>query len=136
MGEAMRHQGVEALEVEERLDVAAAGGIAVVDGREIGAEGATELGAVGEHLHEGLADEARVHVGVIEPLRQAMAHGILEPVLAQDGRVDEAPERRLVAHGLLGLLAQIGPDRVDGRNVGPLGHARFGCHVPLLRGAV
>ena len=50
VGEAMRDEGVEALEVEQRLDVAAAGGIAVVDGREIGAEGPAELGAIGEHL--------------------------------------------------------------------------------------
>ena len=54
VGEAVRDEGVEALEVEQRLDVAAAGGIAIVDGGEIGAEGPAELGAIGEHLREGL----------------------------------------------------------------------------------
>ena len=131
----MRDERMEALEVEQRLDVAAAGGIAVVDGGEIGAEGAAELGAIGEHLREGLGDQPGIDVGVIEPLRQAVAHGVLEPVLAQDGRIDEAAERRLVAHGLLGLLAQLRPDRVDGSDVGPLGRARLGCHVSLLRPA-
>ena len=40
--------------------------------------------------------EPGIDVGMIEPLRQAMAHRVLEPVLAQDGRIDEATERRLV----------------------------------------
>src|SRR2546423_13371207 len=66
MGEAMRHQSVESLEVEERLDVAAAGGIAVVDGREIGAGGATELGAGGGDPPERLGGEGPGHVGGVE----------------------------------------------------------------------
>ena len=132
----MRDEGVEALEVEQRLDVAAAGGIAVVDGGEIGAEGAAELGVVGQHLREGLGDQPGVDVGVIEPLRQAVAHGILEAVLAQDGGIDEAAERRLAAHDLLGLAAQLRPDRVDGGDVGPLGRARLASHGLSPRAAV
>jgi hypothetical protein len=44
VGKAVRDERMEALEVEQGLDVAAAGGIAVVDGGEVGAKGAAELG--------------------------------------------------------------------------------------------
>ena len=95
VGEAMRDERVEALEVEQRLDVARAGGIAVVDGGQVGAERAAELGVIRQHLREGFGDQAGVHIGMVEPLRQAVAHGILEALLAQDGGVDEAAQRRL-----------------------------------------
>ena len=44
MGEAMGLDGVEALEVEHRLDEARAGGIAVEDRDDVGAEGLGEVG--------------------------------------------------------------------------------------------
>jgi hypothetical protein len=132
MGEAMRHQGVEALEIEQRLDIAAARRIAVVDGGEVGAERAAQLGMVGEHLGKRLGDQACVDIGMIEPLRQAMAHRVLEPVLAQDGRIDEAAERRFLADDVIGFAAQLRPDRIHGSDLGLLGRARFRSHVSLL----
>ena len=56
--EAMRDEGVEALEVEQRLDVARARRIAVAHGGEVGAEGAAQLGPGGKHLREGLRRSA------------------------------------------------------------------------------
>ena len=32
-----------------------------------------------QHLREGLADQAGIDIGMVEPLRQAMADGILQP---------------------------------------------------------
>ena len=134
--EAMRDERVEALEVEQRLDVAAAGRIAIVDGGEIGPERAAELRLVVQHLREGLADQAGIDVGMVQPLRQAMADGILQPLLAEDGRIEEAAERGLVARRLLGLAADFLPDRVDGGDVGPLASCAM-CAPCLLswRGA-
>ena len=128
----MGDEGMEALEVEQWLDVAAAGGIAVVDSSEIGAKGPTELGAIGQHLGEGFGDEPGIDVGVIEPLRQPVAHDILEPLLAQDCRVDEAPECGLVAGDVFRFVAQLRPDRIHCGNTGPLGRARLGRHIALL----
>ena len=79
VGEAVRDERVEAFEVEQRLDIAAAGGIAIVDGGKVGAERAAELGLVAQHLREGLADQPGIDVGMVEPLRQAMADGLLQP---------------------------------------------------------
>ena len=42
VGQAVRLDGVEALEVEDRLDIAVAGGVAVVDGRDVGAHGVAD----------------------------------------------------------------------------------------------
>src|SRR5262245_54252826 len=128
MREAVRDQRVEALEVEQGLDVAAAGRVAVVDGGEIRTKRPTELPTVGQYLAESLGDQAGVHIGMVEPLRQAMADGILKAVLAQDGRVDEPGERRLAAHDLLGLAAHLIPDRVDGGDADSLGPLRCASH--------
>ena len=131
VGEAMGDEGVEALEVEQRLDVARARRIAVAHGGEVGAERAAELRAGGEHLPEGLRDQAGVDVGMVEALRQAVAHGVLEAVLAEDGGVDEAGQRRLGAHRLLGLAPQLRPDGIDRRDVGDLGRLRCTSHAYL-----
>ena len=117
--EAVRDERVEALEVEQRLDVAAAGRIAVVDGGEIGAERAAELGlVVRAPARRSAPIRPGIDVGMVQPLRQAVADGVLQPLLAQDGRIDEAAERRLGAHRLLGLAPQLRPDRIDRGDAG------------------
>src|SRR5262245_15078617 len=135
VGKSMRDEGVETLEVEQRLDVALAGRIAIEHGGKIGAKGAAELGLLAQDLGEGLHDEAGVDVGMIEPLRQAVADGVFETGLAEDGGKDEATEGRLVGGDLLGLVAHRRPDGIDGGNVGPPGTQRFGSHGVLLRPA-
>jgi hypothetical protein len=131
--EAIGHQGMKALEVEQRLDIAAAGRIAVVDGGEIGAERRAQLRMVGQYLIEGLADQPGIDVRVVEALRQAMTDRVFQPWLAQDGCVDEPTERRLAARNLLGLFPHRRPDRVNGGDAGTLCHSRFRSHVSLLR---
>ena len=82
----MRDEGVEAFEVEQRLEVAAAGGVAVEHGGEVGAEDRAELLVAGEHRLERLIDEDGIDVGMVEPLGEAVADRVLETVMAQDGR--------------------------------------------------
>ena len=66
---------------------------------------------------------------MIEPLRQTVADRILEPVVAQDGRIDEAAERRLRRHRGLSLLADLRPDRVVCADLAVGRGTRPGCHL-------
>ena len=114
----MRDERVETFEVEQRLDVSAAGRIAIVDGRQIRAERAAKLRPVLKDLRKGLADQARIDVGMVQPLREAMADGILQPLLAENGRIQEAAEGGLAVRSLLRLAPDFLPDRINGRDVG------------------
>jgi hypothetical protein len=128
--EPVRDQGVETFEIEKRLDIALARRVAVAHRGQIGAERAAQLGVGVEDLAEGLGDQPGIDIGVVEALRQAVAHGILEAVLAEDGGVEEASERRLGAHGLICLAAQLRPEGVDGgesRDLGTLGCTSHVC---------
>src|SRR6185295_20370672 len=74
VGEPVGDERVEAFEVEQRLDIAAAGGIAIEHGGQVSAKGAPQLGLFAQHLRKGLADQAGIDIGMIEPLRQTMAN--------------------------------------------------------------
>src|SRR5262245_14716602 len=115
----MRDERVEALEVEQGFDVAAAGGIAIEHGGKIGAEGATELRLLAQDLCKSLADQTGVDVGMIEALGQAVADRLLQACLAEDGGKDEAPERGLVGGNLLGLVPHGRPNGIDRGDIGP-----------------
>ena len=132
MREAVRLDGVEALEVEHRLDEAGAGRVAVGDGEEVGAEGVADGGIGRERLAEGLADEVGRERRVAEPRRDAVGHRGFEGVVVEDHRQDEARQRRLLADRRLGLLTQLRPDGIDDagnfgrlRPCDDLGHARL-----------
>ena len=60
--------GVEALEIEHRLDEAAGRRIAVEGRDDVGAEDFAERGLVVERVAIGLADQLAGHVGMVEPL--------------------------------------------------------------------
>ena len=66
-----------------------------------------------ERLLIGLPDQLGRHVGMIEPLRHAMHDRGFERVVMQDGRIDEGRELGLAPHGLLGLVADARPNRID-----------------------
>src|SRR5690606_3809961 len=121
VGEAMGDEGVEALEIKEWLDIAAAGRITIVDGGEVGAERPSELRAAGEHVLKHLPDEPGIDVGVIEALGKTMADGVLQPLVTHHRRKDEAAEGRLGADRLLRLAAHLGPDRID------MGYSALSC---------
>ena len=81
----MRLDGVEALEVEHRLDEARGRGIAVEDGDDVGAEGLAEIGLVAQRLVIGLADQLGRQRRMVEPLGDAMHHRSL-PACRDAGR--------------------------------------------------
>jgi hypothetical protein len=105
-------QRVEAFEVEERLDIAMAGGIAIEDGRQIGPEDLSDLGLLRQHIMERLADQGRIHVRMIEALRQAMADRIIETIMREDRRVDEAAELTFRLDNILRFCPNRRPDRI------------------------
>ena len=49
---------------------------------------------------------------MLEPARQPMADGVLEPRMVEHGRIDEAGKRRLGRADLLGLAPHLAPDRI------------------------
>ena len=63
----MRLDGVETLEIEQRLDEAHAGRIAVGDRDDVGAERLPDGGVAREDFEIGLADQVARQVLMVEP---------------------------------------------------------------------
>ena len=87
--------------------------IAVEGGDDVGAERLAERGLVVQRVAIGLADQIAGNVGVAEPLADAVNDRGLERVMVEDVLVDEGRELRLAARGILRLLADARPDRID-----------------------
>ena len=124
MGQAMGLNGVEALEVEYRLEEPVGGRIAIDRRHDVGAEGGAERGLAVERILVGLPDQLCRHIGVIESLGDTVDHRRLERIMVQDGRVDEGRELGLAPHHLLGfgpnprpavLARMAGPGIISGR---------------------
>ena len=81
--ETMGLHGVEALEVEQRIDEARRRGIAIVDGDQIGAERIAEIRLVAQRLVIGLTDQIARQRRMIQPLGNAMDHRIFQPLVMQ-----------------------------------------------------
>ncbi len=85
MRQAVRHDGVEALEIEQRLDETVGRRIAI-DGRDdVGAEHVGDTGLGFERVGVGLADQFAGHVRMVQPLGDAMNDGRFQRVVMQDG---------------------------------------------------
>ena len=113
MREAVRDQRMEALEIEQRLDQAIAGGVAIEDGVEVGPEDLADVRRLGQHGCKRLADQRCIDIRMMQALGKPMADRILEPVVVENGREDEPAQCRLTCHGFLGLGPHLTPDRVD-----------------------
>ena len=129
--ETMGLQRMKALEVEQGIDEAGGGGIAVIDGDEVGAEGVADVGIVAQRLVIGLADQVAGQCGMIEPVGQAMHHRMFEPVVMQHCRENEGGEFRLAADDVLGFATNALPNRIERAQLADLridvvhGHGRF-----------
>ena len=132
MGEAVRDEGVKALEIEQRFDQPVAGGIALVNGVQVGTERVGDLGRCGQSRLKRLIEQCCINIGMIQPLRQPVRDRVLQPVMVENGREDEAAKRWLARDRGLGLLAHFGPDGVDAVETRPRGHIRGLCHAPKL----
>ena len=134
----MRLDGVEALVVEHRLDEAVGGRIAVERRDDVGAERLAELRLVLQRVGIGLPDQFGRHVGMVEPLADPVHHRRLQRVVVQDRGIDEGADLGLAPDHILGLGADLGPDRIDlleGR-LGPGLLLRHGSPLPELRAVV
>jgi hypothetical protein len=125
-------QGVEALEVEHRLEQPVAGRIAVEHRDHVGTEAEPDRRIVGDGRVEGLDDQLGRQCGMGQAAGDAMGDRLLEAALVQHIGEDEAGQRRLGGDRRLGLAAQARPDRVDPvqarGEVADLGIAAAGGH--------
>jgi hypothetical protein len=112
MADAIGLERVEALVIQQRLNHAPAGRIALGHGHEVGAEGLSERGLGRQHLVKGLVQEPAVERRMLQPAREPMADGILKPCVVQHGRIDETAKRRLGRADLLGLAPHLAPDGI------------------------
>ncbi len=113
MRQPMRLDGVEALVIEHRLDKAHGRRIAVDGGDDVGAESLAERRLIVERVSVSLADQVARHVGIAEPLADAVNDGRLQRVVVQNVLENEGREFGLAARHRLGLLADARPDRID-----------------------
>ena len=109
----MRLNGVEAFVVEHRLDEAVGRRIAVEGRDDVGAERLADLRLVFQRVGIGLPDQLGRHVGMVEPLGNAVDDRGLQRVVVQDRGIDEGGELRLAADDVLGLVADARPDRIE-----------------------
>ncbi len=63
----------------------------------------SDLGFGLDGILEGVDDEIGADVGIAQPLRQTVRQRLLEAVVVQHQREDEAAERRFSPRDLLGL---------------------------------
>ena len=125
MRDAVGLDGLEALEVQERVRVAGAGGVSRDHGLQVREDRALDALVLVQHLEDDVAHAERRQRRVVELARQEVAERLLDVGLAEHRRVQEAGEQRLALRrsGALGLDGQ--PDLVVGDD------AR-GIHGPSL----
>ena len=78
MGQPIGLQRLEALEVEQRLHHPEAGGIAVGDRHDVGAKRLADRRVAGDRLGEGLADQRRGNVRIVEARGDPMGDRALQ----------------------------------------------------------
>ena len=101
VGQPVGLQGVEALEIEHRLDQPLAGRIAVGEGENVGAHRLAHRRIAGDEVEEVLADQIAGKIRMGEARGEAMADRLLQSGVIEDGRGQEAAELRLAAQGFL-----------------------------------
>lgn len=109
--------GLEPLEIEERLHEARAGRITVVNGLDIDAQHASPFRPVIQHILEGLAQKHGLHVGMIEEFTDTVDHTFFERPVIEDRRIKEGRKQRILCRGATRLMQQAAPDRIDDRQL-------------------
>ena len=75
---AVRLDRLIAFEIEQRVDVAVAGRVAVEGGDDVGPRRMADFGLGFDGVVEGMDDQVRPDVGIAQPLRQTMGQRLLE----------------------------------------------------------
>ena len=126
MGEAVRLEGMKALEVKQRLDEPRAGGIAVEYGHGVGPERLADQRILAQDVHVDLPDKVAGEVAVFEPYRDAMDDDCLQRVVIEHVGEHERAEVRLVVNRLLRLEADARQDWIVAAEVNNAGGALSG----------
>ena len=114
VGQAMGLDRMETLEVEHRLHEPRAGRVAIVDGLNIDAQDRGPFRPVAHHRLEGLAQNNRRNIRVIQPLADAVDHTIFQRRVAQHCRMKESREHGIAIGGQPGFVPQAVPNRIHG----------------------
>jgi hypothetical protein len=111
--QAVRLDGVEALEVEKRLDPPLGRRVSVVYRGDVAADDLRQFRMRGQGFAERAADHFAAHDIAVESRRDAMEYCVLEPAVVKHGCVDEARHRWVGFDDRFRLTADGGPDRID-----------------------
>ena len=120
MREAMRLDGVKALEIEEAIDRLVQRRVPLQGRREVGPCFEPDLRTRLERLTERLADQVGGNIGVVQPLGQPVGERIFEAVVIEHVGIEQIGQRWLAGHHLSGPRDHCVPHRVHGRDIGRL----------------
>ena len=109
MTEPLGFERMKALEIQERIDEPAAGGIAIVDGGQVHPERGSELRMRFDDAQKCLPNEIGVNIVMAKPLGQPMAHRMFKLVVIEDVREDKRGQLGLPACNVLRLGAEFDP---------------------------
>ena len=112
VGDAVRLQRVEAFVVEERLGVAAGGGVASAGGEEIGADRSADGRFGGEGVVDEVAEEDRGDIGRLQLVGEEHAEAGFERGVVEHGGEQEADEHWLAVGFCSGFGLDLVPDAV------------------------
>src|SRR5262245_16672204 len=104
---------LKSFEIKQRLDIAVARRVAIVDRQHVGPRRLGDLRLRLERILESLHDELAADVGVAEPQRQALGKSPLEAVMIEHRPEHEAAQAWIIGYDRLRFLANAVPDRVD-----------------------
>ena len=113
MADAVAFQRMKAFVIEEGFDKGVAGRIALEHRRKVGANRCADPGVVRQGFFKGLARQQRIKIAAAQLARQMIGERVFQPVMLEDGGVNEAGQSRLFRGHGLGLGAQLRPDRID-----------------------
>jgi hypothetical protein len=116
MGDAIAFQRVESFVEQKSVEIGVAGGIALEHRRQVGAHRLAESIIGGDGIVEHFADRQRTQIVAAQLARQMVGQRLLQPVMLQDGGMDETRQGGLAPGHGFGLLTQGGPDGIYGRD--------------------
>ncbi|MEY3458236.1 MAG: hypothetical protein RL215_1393 [Planctomycetota bacterium] len=125
-GDAPGGEGVDAFEEQEWNEAAFDGGVTFLDGDDICADGCCDGGIL---FHGELHDFAELHGGECfggEFSGEVEADGVFEPLVVEDGGMEEAGEHGFSGGAFCGAAADAGPECSGVVVDGGLSHGKWG----------
>ncbi|MND72560.1 hypothetical protein D3C80_641140 [compost metagenome] len=116
MGQAMRLDRMEPLEIEHRLQEAQACRIAIVKCLDIDPEDGTPFRPVIQHFHECLTQQNRLQIRMIETLADPVNDTFFQGTMVQHGGIEKRRKKRIMLDGKPRFLLQRIPYRIDRRD--------------------